>query len=222
MRFPDRDAAGSLLAARLAGLAALHPIVLALPRGGVPVAVPVVAALGAPLDLLFARKIGAPGNPEYGIGAVVEGDPPLTVLDEARCRELGVPESHIAATREAEIAEIARRRACYLGGRARIPVGGRVVVLVDDGIATGATVRAALRALAEQGAARRVLAVPVASPEAAAALRRDCEEMVVLETPAGFRAVGQFYDDFRQIEDDEVIAMLARASPGDGAALSPA
>jgi putative phosphoribosyl transferase len=210
--FRDRREAGRLLAERLAPLRAERPIVLALPRGGVPVAYEVAQALHAPLDLVIVRKIGAPGHEEYAIGAVVDGDPPQVVRNGQVIDILRVPESYIAGETARQLEEIARRRATYLGGRPPLPVEGRTAIVVDDGIATGATVKAALRGLAQARPARLVLAVPVAPPEALAEIRPLVDEMHCLLAPDPFRAVGLFYDDFSQTADEEVVALLQQAA----------
>ena len=207
MRFRDRRAAGEALAARLLHLKDRRPVVLALPRGGVPVGAPIAAALAAPLHLLLVRKIGAPWNPEYGIGAVVDGDPPVVLIDQSAVRHLGVTEAYLSAEVGRAEAELIRRRAAY--GHAPPDLAGRCAIVVDDGIATGATVRVAAQALAQ--AARRVLAVPVAPPEIMAELEASWDEVHVLATPAGFGAVGAYYDDFRQLSDREVNALLGEA-----------
>jgi len=213
MRFRDREEAGRLLGERLLHLKDAAPVVLALPRGGVPVGLPVAEALGgAPLDLLLVRKIGAPWHEEFGIGAVVDGHQPETVLDERTVEALGVPRDYIERTAARELREIERRRALYLRGRPPVDLAGRTAIVVDDGVATGGTVRAALQALRRAGAARRVvLAVPVAPPDTAEALRALCDEAVFLATPRDFVAVGTFYADFRQLDDAEVMALLDRA-----------
>ncbi|WP_235907669.1 phosphoribosyltransferase [Siccirubricoccus phaeus] len=212
----DRGEAGRRLAARLLHLKDADPVVYALPRGGLPVAVPVAAALGAPLDLLLVRKIGAPGQPELALGAVVEGEPPQTVVNEDVVEMLDIPADLVSGQAAEQLAELERRRRLWLRGRVPVPPYGRTAILVDDGVATGATVRAALLALGRAGAARRVLAVPVAPPEVAEALRRDCDEAVFLATPSLFGSVGAFYEDFREIEDGEVAALLAGATERGG------
>ena len=210
--FHDRREAGRRLAQRLAPLQAEGPVVLALPRGGVPVAFEVAQALQAPLDLLFVRKLGAPGHEEFAIGAVVDGDPPQVVRNQQVIAALRVPESYIAGETARQVAEIARRRAAYLGDRPPVPVGGRTAVVIDDGIATGATVKAALRGLALARPARLVLAVPVAPPEILEEIRPLVDELHSLLAPEPFRAVGLFYDDFSQTADQEVVALLEQAS----------
>jgi putative phosphoribosyl transferase len=204
--FSNRSEAGRLLARRVQAMGLADPVVLALPRGGVPVAVEVARALGAPLDLLLVRKIGAPEQPELAVGAVSE-DGELFV--DRRLMDLtGATDEYMARQAQQQLAEIARRRAAYLGGRAPLRLAGRTAVVVDDGIATGATVHAALQALRRRGPASVVLAVPVASREAAAALSADVDELVCLAQPALFRAVGEHYADFDQVSDDEVVRLM--------------
>ncbi|HEX7439024.1 MAG TPA: phosphoribosyltransferase [Caldimonas sp.] len=207
----DRVEAGRLLAQRLAPLKLVDPVVLALPRGGVPVAAEVARALNAPLDLLMVRKIGAPGQRELAVAAVVDGDRPEIVIDEETLRWSGADRAYVEAEAKRELKEIERRRALYLRGRAPVPLAGKSVVLVDDGIATGTTVRAALKALQRAKAARLVLAVPVAPADTVAQLRDEVDDLLCLSQPAFFRAVGAHYRDFHQIEDDEVIALLDAA-----------
>jgi len=209
MRFADRADAGRRLAAALTIHADRKPVVLALPRGGVPVGAAVAAALGAPLDLVLVRKIGAPGQPELALGAVVDGGAPLVVRNPRILAATGTSAAEFDAIGARELAEIERRRVRYLGARAAVDIAGRVAIVVDDGIATGATMRAALRATRRRHPARMVLAVPVASPAALASLRPEVDEVVCLASPEDFLGVGQFYDDFRQVTDDEVMALLA-------------
>jgi putative phosphoribosyl transferase len=206
--FLNREDAGRALAARLKVLRLQDPVVLALPRGGVPVAVEVARALHAPLDLLLVRKIGAPGNPELAIAAVADGDE--LVIDEFTRQASGASIEYIENRARIEKAEIARRRQRYLHGRAPLPVAGRTAIVVDDGIATGTTVRAALTALRRRSPARIVLAVPLAPAEALAGLRGQADRIECLVTPSPFFAVGSHYVDFAQVADDEVIAQLAK------------
>jgi putative phosphoribosyl transferase len=206
--FSDRIEAGRLLGQRLATLELIDPVVLALPRGGVPVAVEVSRALRAPLDLLLVRKIGAPHQRELAVAAVVDGDRPEVVVDEETLRLSGADQAYVDAQAARELKEIERRRALYLRGRGPIPLAGKSVVLVDDGIATGTTVRAALKALQRARTARLVLAVPVAPADTVALLHNEVDELVCLAQPAFFHAVGAHYVDFRQVEDQEVVDLL--------------
>jgi predicted phosphoribosyltransferase len=208
--FRNREDAGQKLAARLKVYKDQHPVILALPRGGVPVAAEVAAALDAPLDLVLVRKIGVPWQPELAMGAVVDGGAPLVVRNEDVVRMAGVSSEVFHHVCEEELAEIERRRQRYLGRRSRIEVAGRTVIVVDDGIATGATTRAALRATRMRHPKRLILAVPVAPVEAATAMRKEDDEAIWLEEHENFGAIGFYYADFRQIEDQEVIALLAR------------
>jgi predicted phosphoribosyltransferase len=212
-RFAGRQEAGRLLAARVVALGLRNPVVYALPRGGVPVAAEVADALHAPLDLVLVRKIGAPGQPELALGAVVDGDAPETVLNPHIVAATGASEAFIEAARRRELAEIERRRTRYLAGHPRVDPAGRVAVVVDDGIATGATARAALHALRRRGAARLVLATPVAPADTLEALRGEADEIVCLFVPAPFFGIGAFYRDFHQLADDEVVDLLAARSP---------
>ncbi|MFD9875692.1 phosphoribosyltransferase family protein [[Kitasatospora] papulosa] len=210
MQFTDRTDAGRRLAVALRHLGRRDPVVLGLPRGGVPVAYEVAQDLGAPLDVIVVRKLGVPYHPELGFGAMGEGG--VRVISEEIVRRTGVGEKDLVAVERAEAAELVRRAHAYREGRPRLPLEGRAVVVVDDGVATGATARAACQVVRAQGAAYVVLAVPVASPDAAARLREDADEVVCLSAPALFSAVGEWYRDFSQTSDEEVVALLARAS----------
>lgn len=209
--FQDRDEAGQALAGALAGRGLHNPVVLALPRGGVPVAAPVARRLGAPLGLLLVRKLGVPGHEELAAGAVGGGEPPVTVFNENVLAMIGMAEADFAGAVAAKMAEIAARRARYLGGRPDPEVAGRTVVVVDDGIATGATVRAGLTVLKARRPARVILAVPVAPREALGDFEGLADEMVCLETPEPFVAVGAHYARFPQTTDEEVVALLRDA-----------
>lgn len=209
--FHDRVEAGRELGRALSGLGLHDPVVLALPRGGVPVGAEVAAALHAPLDLLLVRKIGAPWQPELAVAAIVDGSNPDVVVDEETLRLEGLSRSYVDAEAARQLQEIERRRKVYLGGRSPIELAGHTAVLVDDGIATGTTVRAALRALRRRRPAALVLAVPVAPPETVEALRAEVDRLICLATPQPFHAIGLYYADFHQLEDAEVIDILAQA-----------
>jgi putative phosphoribosyl transferase len=210
--FADRSEAGRRLAERLLRFKDERPVVLALPRGGVPVGFEVARALDAPLDLILVRKIGAPFQPELAVGAVVDGGRAETVVNEDLVREFQIPESYIAEERARQLEEIERRRDLYLAGRVRVPVEGHTAIVVDDGIATGATMEAALHATRRANPKRLVLATPVAPPDTIARLRPQADEVVCLATPRLFAAIGAFYDDFRQLSDEEVVDLLRRAT----------
>ncbi len=209
--FEDRRGAGEQLAARLERFAPAHPLIVALPRGGVPVAYEVAKALDAELDLLIVRKIGAPGQQEFGIGAVVDGASPQVVLNQDSVRRLAVGQDYIRDETRLQLAEIERRRAVYCGDRRPPAIAGRTVIVVDDGIATGGTMKAALRGIRKNGPAWLVLAVPVAPAATIHELASECDEAVCLAMPEPFGAVGAFYKDFRQTEDSQVIALLDEA-----------
>jgi putative phosphoribosyl transferase len=210
MPFKDRSDAGRQLASALARYKDHRPVVLALPRGGVPVAAEVAAALDAPLDLVLVRKIGVPFQPELAMGAVVDGAAPIIVRNEEVIELAGIDEPTFEAVCEKELGEIERRRKRYLGTRERIEVAGRAVILIDDGIATGATTRAALRAIRLREPKRLILAVPVAPTESLKRLREDADEVVCLEDYEFFGAIGSYYADFRQVSDKEVVDVLTR------------
>jgi predicted phosphoribosyltransferase len=210
MPFIDRTDAGQQLAKALARYKAQRPVVLALPRGGVPVAAEVATALDAPLDLILVRKIGVPFQPELAMGAVVDGVKPVIVRNEEVIQLSGVSETDFNAIRDEQLAEIERRRKLYLGDRPHPNVSGRTVIVVDDGIATGATTRAALHAIKMRKPSKLVLAVPVAPTDTLKELRDEADDIVCLEDYEEFGAIGLFYSDFRQVSDTEVIAILAR------------
>ena len=211
MNFDDRTDAGRKLAEALRHLRDRDPVVLALVRGGLPVAYEVASALSAPLDVVLVRKIGAPSQPELAVGAVVDGQRPEIVVNADVLRMVGASQRYVDAEAQRQLAEIDRRRALYLRGRPQVEVTGRTAILVDDGIATGATMRAALRAVRRQKPSHLVLAVPVAPAETIASLATEVDEVVCLDTPTPFGAVGAFYRDFRQVSDEEVVELLDRA-----------
>ena len=209
MSFSDRTDAGRQLAQALARFKGKSVYVYALPRGGVPVAAEIAAALDAPLDLLLVRKIGAPVQPELAIGAVVDGGAPIVVRNEEVIQATGTREDEFQAICKRELAEIERRRRKYLQRRPALDPEGRIAIVVDDGIATGATMRAALQATRKRKPRLLVLAVPVAAADSLDALREEVDEVVCLEVPRYFGALGAFYEDFRQLSDDDVIDALA-------------
>ena len=209
--FADRVEAGQLLAKRLAELNLANPTVLALPRGGVPVALEVAKVLQAPLDLLLVRKIGVPYQPELALGAVVDGDNPQVVINEDVKRAARVSDEEFEAIKVRELQEIERRRALYVGDRKRIAVEGTAAIVIDDGIATGATMLAALRALRQVKPKKLVLAVPVAPYDTIERLRAEVDEIVCLESPEPFYAIGLHYHDFGQVSDEEVAELLAES-----------
>jgi predicted phosphoribosyltransferase/pimeloyl-ACP methyl ester carboxylesterase len=211
--FPNRREAGRLLAEQLARFKSAHPLVLALPRGGVPVAYEVAVKLDADLDLLLVRKIGAPHHLEYGIGAVVDGENPQVLVNHDIVEQLAVPAGYIHDEAQRQLREIERRREEYLGGRRPIPMTGRTIIVVDDGIATGSTVRAALRAIQQKKPEKLVLAVPVGSPDTILSLESECDEVICLVTPDPFYAVGAHYEHFEQTTDEEVRELLAAREP---------
>jgi putative phosphoribosyl transferase len=211
MPFRNRVEAGRQLVKALAAYKNQQPVVLALPRGGVPVAAEIATALDAPLDLVLVRKIGVPFQPELAMGAVVDGREPMVVRNESVIELADVSEADFNAIRDQELAEIERRRKLYVGDRPHPEIKEHTAIVVDDGIATGATTRAALRAIRQRGPRKLVLAVPVAPTQSLQELKGEADDIVCLEDYEDFGAIGFFYEDFRQISDAEVIALLAHA-----------
>jgi len=206
--FRDRGEAGARLADAVSGRTRPdRAVVLAIPRGGVVVAVPVAEALDAPLDVVVPHKLGAPGNPELAIGAIAPG---VRVLDDRLIGLLGVSEEYLDDEVRRQEEEIGRRTHLYREGRDAPPLDGRDAVVVDDGVATGATAVAALRWARGQSAARVLFAAPVGPPTTVRMLADECDDVVVLQTPASFFAVGEWYEDFGQVTDEEVLAALRR------------
>ena len=218
MRFADRAEAGRLLAQRLVSMHLVNPVVLALPRGGVPVGAQIARALNAPLDLLLVRKIGVPWQPELAVAAVIDGEQPDVVIDESVRRAAGIPAEYIDKQAKEQLGEIERRRRLYLGARAPVKVKGCTAIVVDDGIATGTSMRAALRALRRRAPARLVLAVPVAPPDTVARLSAEVDDVVCLSQPSPFMAIGPYYDDFHQLADSEVTALMSELDRAQAAA----
>jgi putative phosphoribosyl transferase len=207
-RFASRRDAGRQLAAVLAPLADERPVVIGLPRGGVPVAEEVALALGTQLEVLAVRKLGAPHNPEYGIGAIAEDG--TRVFDPSALAALGIGADALEEILAEETMELRRRVEVYRGGHERLPLEGRTVIVVDDGVATGVTDTAALRAVRRGRPARLILAVPVCARDSVRRLREEADEVVCLIEPRLLRGVGQWYEDFTQVSDDEVLAALKR------------
>lgn len=206
--FTNRTQAGKLLAQAVVQRGYADPVVLGLPRGGVPVAAEVAAALKAPLDVVLVRKIGAPFQRELAMGAVVDGDAPEIARNEDVIREFGVTDAEFQKAADEQLKIIEARRALWLAGRTRVPIKDRTVIIVDDGIATGATIRASLHALKKRGASRTVVATPVAPPSTVESLRQEADDVICLETPEYFGAIGFFYLDFSQVSDAEVTSIL--------------
>jgi putative phosphoribosyl transferase len=209
--FRDRADAGERLAALLAHLKDKAPVVLALPRGGVAIGAEIARLLGAPLDIVLVRKIGVPWQPELALGAVSNGAEPQTFIDAEMQKALAIPEDFVRAETARQLAELERRRQTYCADRPLVSVEGRTAIVVDDGIATGATMRVALRAVRRRRPSHLVLAAPVAAPETLAALKDEADETVCVLTPSGLGAIGYYYDDFHQMSDAEVTRLLAAA-----------
>jgi len=210
MVFQNRTDAGRRLASALIRYKSLHPVVLALPRGGVPVAAEVAAALEAPLDLVLVRKIGVPNQPELAMGAVTDGKAPTVIRNSEIIEICGISAQEFEAVANQELAEIERRRSRYIGDRSRAEVEGQVAIIIDDGIATGATTLAAIQAVRSRKPRELVLAVPVAPLDTVKKLHSEVDAIVCLDTPEDMGAIGYFYRDFHQIGDEEVIAALKR------------
>lgn len=208
MPFKNRTDAGRRLAKALTQYKSLRPVVLALPRGGVPVAAEVAAALEAPLDLVLVRKVGVPNQPELAMGAVTDGAQPMVVRNSEIIEACSVSEQEFDAVASEELAEIERRRRRYIGDRTRAEVEGKVAIIIDDGIATGATTLAAIQAVRSRKPKELVLAVPVAPLDTVKKLHSEVDAIVCLDTPEDLGAIGYFYRDFHQVSDDEVVALL--------------
>jgi len=212
MRFRNRADAGRRLAKALASYKKRQPVVLALPRGGVPIAAEVCAAVSAPLDLILVRKIGVPFQPELAMGAVVDGSAFVVVRNEDVIQYANIDEATFNAIRDTELSEIKQRRQRYLGTRDRVEIAGRTAIVIDDGVATGATMRVALRAVRARKPQRLVLAVPVAPASAVASLRSEADDVICLEDHDFFVAISDYYADFRQVSDQDVVDILKRFS----------
>jgi putative phosphoribosyl transferase len=216
MIFADRDEAGRLLASRVAELLApspsIGPVVVALPRGGVPVGAQIARRLEAPLDVVLVRKLGAPDEPELAIGAIVNGRLPVTVLNDELVEKLQVSEAYIQAAAARELAAIGQRSQDYADVRPGVELGGRTVIVVDDGVATGMTMQAAVRSIRRRQPAQLVVAVPVASRDALAMLRNDADAVICLSAPRRFGSVGSYYRLFGQVSDADVTALLRDAA----------
>lgn len=219
MLFPDRQEAGRQLARLLGEHREKDAVILALPRGGVPVAREVARALEAPLDVFVVRKLGAPGHPELGVGAIAEGG--AVFVDASTVRLLAISSGELSRIAERESVELERRARLYRRGRPLPPIAGRTVIVVDDGIATGVTARAAIRALREIGARKVILAVPVIAAATAREIRGEVDELVCIAAPEPFHAVSSWYAQFPQVSDAEVLSLLGQG-PGDAGGLPPA
>jgi putative phosphoribosyl transferase len=217
--FEDRRDAGRRLAGRLSRFEGEQPVVFALPRGGVPVGYEIARALGAPLDVFISRKLGAPGQPEFGIGAVAAGG--VRILNQDVVRRLGIPDDYVEQITAQELAEVRRRLRYFRGERPEPEVVGRTAILVDDGLATGVTARAAVQALRLRKPGRLVLAAPVCAAQTAALFKRAVDELVCLESPSDLGAIGFWYKNFEQTSDEEVVELLERARREQSAEGSP-
>lgn len=216
MRFRDRREAGRQLADRLPKIDPENAVVIALPRGGVPVGAVVAESLGIPLDVILVRKVGAPMQPELAVAAVTDGEEMQVTVNEEIKAELGLSDAEVEDLARKQLPEIERRRNAYYEGRKPTPLAGKTVIVVDDGVATGATVNSALRLIRKQKPARLILALPVAPADAIRRLERHADEVVCLSTPTPFFAVGAHYADFSQVEDAEVIEILRQSRNADG------
>jgi putative phosphoribosyl transferase len=209
MMFRDRKDAGERLAAQLVHLRDQRPVVLALPRGGVAIGAEIAHMLDAPFDVVLVRKIGVPWQPELALGAVADLGTPETYIDERMVKALAIPDDYVREETARQLTELDRRRGIYCAGRPPVELQGRTAIVVDDGIATGATMRVALRAVRRRGPAFLVLAAPVAAAETLAALKGEADETVCVKAPEGLGAIGYYYADFHQMSDAEVTALLA-------------
>ncbi len=203
-----------MLANELAGLSLHAPVVLALPRGGVPVAAEVATILKAPLDLVIVRKVGAPGNPELAVAAIVDGDPPDIVLNREIVEAYNLDDAALAMLVKCERPELQRRRALYRGSRPPLSIAGKTAVLVDDGAATGTTMKVAIRALKRRSPAAIVVALPIAPPETVVELSQEADRVVCLAQPPHFRALGYYYRNFKQLDDEDILVALDRGQAG--------
>jgi putative phosphoribosyl transferase len=217
--FEDRRDAGRRLAGKLSRFEDERTVVFALPRGGVPVGYEISRSLGAPLDVFVSRKLGAPGQPEFGIGAVAAGG--VRVLNKDVVRRLGIPDDYVQKITAQELAEVGRRLRYFRGERPEMEVGGRTAILVDDGLATGVTARAAVQALRSRKPRRLVLAAPVCAAQTADLFLRTVDDLVCLESPSDLGAIGYWYRNFEQTSDEEVVELLERARSERGAEGSP-